>query len=128
MLLYSAVEFRTQCCRTKAARALEGGWFERREGSRGARKHNGRLGPATAKNVPIAFTSGAAIFSRIANWLLVPSWVEREGMGSRVKHLRIENGKLEVGHFAIRSGWKTAQDAARSGLGGGHFSGLALRL
>ena len=70
------------------------------------------LGPATAKNVPIAFTSGAAIFSRIANWLLVPSWVEREGMSSRVKHLRIKNGKLEVGHFAIRSGWKTAQDAA----------------
>jgi hypothetical protein len=28
------------------------------------------------------------------------------------KPLRIENGKLEVGHFAIRSGWKTAQDAA----------------
>jgi hypothetical protein len=28
------------------------------------------------------------------------------------KSLRIENGKLEVGHFAIRSGWKTAQDAA----------------
>jgi hypothetical protein len=40
-----------------------------------------RLGPVTAKNVPIAFTSGAAIFSRFANWLLVPSWVEREGMG-----------------------------------------------
>ena len=28
------------------------------------------------------------------------------------KPIRIENGKLEVGHFAIRSGWKTAQDAA----------------
>jgi hypothetical protein len=39
------------------------------------------LGPVTAKNVPIAFTSGAAIFSRFANWLLASSWVEREGMG-----------------------------------------------
>jgi hypothetical protein len=40
-----------------------------------------QLGSVTAKNVPIAFASGAAIFSRFANWLLVSSWVEREGMG-----------------------------------------------
>jgi hypothetical protein len=39
------------------------------------------LGPVTAKNLPIAFASGAAIFSRFANWLLASSWVEREGMG-----------------------------------------------
>ena len=34
---------------------------------------------AVARGIDI--NSGAAIFSRFANWLLVSSWVEREGMG-----------------------------------------------